>query len=225
MINSIIQGDCLDQLKNIDAVSIDLIYLDPPFFTERKHKLKNRERTKEFSFDDTWGSDKGCAQFLKERIEAMKSLLKKEGSIFVHCDKSGEHIVRAILDSVFDPDNFQSEIIWSYKRRSNSKKGLLPIHQNMYFYSKSTSFKLNAIYTSYSETTNIDQILQCRTRDKHNKSVYDKESDGSFKISDKKKGIPLSDVWDIPYLTQVHQNTPAKYFFNDQENELLQKKA
>ncbi len=200
MKNSIIQGDCLEELRKIEEDSIDLIYLDPPFFTERKHKLKNRERTKEFSFDDTWGSDKGYAQFLKERIERMKPLLKKDGSIFVHCDKSGEHIVRAILDSVFGTDNFQSEIIWSYKRWSNSKKGLLPSHQNIYFYSKSKSFKFNTIYTSYSETTNIDQILQRRTRDEHNKSVYDKEPDGSFKVSDKKKGVPLSDVWDIPYL-------------------------
>lgn len=200
MRNKIIQGDCLDQLKSIELESIDLIYLDPPFFTERKHKLKNRERTKEFSFDDTWGSDKGYAQFLKERIEAMKPLLKQEGSIFVHCDKSGEHIVRAILDSVFGANNFQSEIIWSYKRWSNSKKGLLPNHQNIYFYSKSNKFKFNTIYTSYSETTNIDQILQRRTRDEHNKSIYDRESDGSFKVSDKKKGVPLSDVWNIPYL-------------------------
>jgi site-specific DNA-methyltransferase (adenine-specific) len=198
--NSIIHGDCLEQLRNIEKESIDLIYLDPPFFTELKHKLKNRERTKEFSFDDTWGSDKGYTQFLKERIETMKPLLKKEGSIFVHCDKSGEHIVRAILDSVFGANNFQSEIIWSYKRWSNSKKGLLPSHQNIYFYSNSKSFKFNTIYTSYSETTNVDQILQRRTRDEHNKSVYDKESDGSFKVSDKKKGVPLSDVWVIPYL-------------------------
>lgn len=200
MINSILQGDCLDKLRSIEVGSIDLIYLDPPFFTERKHKLKNRERTKEFSFDDTWGSDKGYAQFLKERIELMKPLLKEEGSIFVHCDKSGEHIVRAILDNVFGAENFQSEIIWSYKRWSNSKKGLLPSHQNIYFYSKSKKFKFNAIYTAYSETTNIDQILQRRTRDEHNKSIYDRDADGSFKHADKKKGVPLSDVWDIPYL-------------------------
>ncbi len=200
MINSIILGDCLDEMRSIEEGSIDLIYLDPPFFTERKHTLKNRERTKEFSFDDTWGSDKGYAQFLKERIELMKPLLKKEGSIFVHCDKSGEHIVRAILDNVFGPDNFQSEIIWSYKRWSNSKKGLLPSHQNIYFYSKGKSFKFNPIYTSYSETTNIDQILQRRTRDEHNKSVYDLDADGNFKPADKKKGVPLSDVWNIPYL-------------------------
>ena len=200
MINKINLGDCLNEMRSIEKGSIDLIYLDPPFFTERKHKLKNRERAKEFSFDDTWGSDKGYAQFLKERIEIMKHLLKESGSIFVHCDKSGEHIVRAILDSVFGTDNFQSEIIWSYKRWSNSKKGLLPSHQNIYFYSKSKNFKFNSIYTSYSETTNIDQILQRRIRDEHNKSIYDKDSDGNVKNGDKKKGVPLNDVWDIPYL-------------------------
>ena len=200
MINKIIEGDCLEKMQLIDKNSINCIYLDPPFFTERKHKLKNRERTKEFSFDDIWGSDKGYANFLEERIEIMKSLLREDGSIFVHCDKSGEHIIRAILDNVFGAINFQSEIIWSYKRWSNSKKGLLPSHQNIYFYSKSKKFKFNNIYTSYSETTNIDQILQRRTRDEHNKSVYDKDCDGSFKLGDKKKGVPLSDVWDIPYL-------------------------
>lgn len=200
MINKIIEGDCLEIMRSIEKSSIDLIYLDPPFFTEKTHKLKNRERNKEFSFDDTWGSDKGYAEFLKERIEIMTNLLKDDGSIFVHCDKSGEHIVRAILDNVFGTTNFQSEIIWSYKRWSNSKKGLLPNHQNIYFYSKSKNFKFNTIYTSYSETTNVDQILQRRTRDEHNKSVYDREIDGSFKLGDKKKGVPLSDVWDIPYL-------------------------
>lgn len=198
--NTILKGDCLEKMKLIEGESIDLIYLDPPFFTEKKHTLKNRERTKEFSFDDIWGSDKGYAEFLKVRISMMRKLLKETGSIFVHCDKSGEHIIRAILDQVFGENNFQSEIIWSYKRWSNSKKGLLPAHQNIYFYSKSKNFKFNTIYTSYSEATNIDQILQRRTRDKHNKSVYDVDDKGEFRHGDKKKGVPLSDVWEIPYL-------------------------
>jgi len=58
----------------------------------------------------------------------------------------------------------------------------------------------NTIFTTYSETTNIDQILQRRTRDEHNKSVYDIDSFGNTKHGDEKKGVPLSDVWDIPYL-------------------------
>jgi len=198
IINSILDGDCIEQMKLIEKESIDLIYLDPPFFTEKKHTLENKERTKEFSFDDIWGSR--YAEFLQERILLMHGLLKETGSIFVHCNKSGEHIIRAILDRFFGEKNFQSEIIWSYKRWSNSKKGLLPAHQNIYFYSKTKKFKFNTIYTPYSETTNIDQILQRRTRDEHNKSVYDVDDKGEFKHGDRKKGVPLSDVWEIPYL-------------------------
>ena len=199
-INYFLEGDCLDKMQEIEKKSINLIYLDPPFFTERKHTLKNRDRTKEFSFDDTWKSNEGYATFLYERIKKMHQLLKDDGSIFVHCDKSGEHIIRAILDKVFGEKNFQSEIIWSYKRWSNSKKGLLPTHQNIYFYSKTKNFKFNPIFTSYSETTNIDQILQRRTRDNHNKSIYDTDKNGEVLLGDEKKGVPLSDVWDIPYL-------------------------
>lgn len=143
-------GDCLELLPSLKKNSVDLIYLDPPFFTDKKHKLKNRERTTEFSFGDIWESDKDYAKFLYERMIEMRNVLSETGSIFVHCDKSGEHIVRALLDRVFGEDNFQSEIIWHYKRWSNSRKGLLPAHQNIYFYSKSKNFKFNTVYTSYS---------------------------------------------------------------------------
>ncbi|MDX8394210.1 MAG: DNA methyltransferase [Mariprofundales bacterium] len=123
-------------------------------------------------------------------------------------------LVRVILDQGFGEKNFQSEIIWSYKRWSNSKKGLLSSHQNIYFYLKSKNFKFNTIYTSYSETTNIDQILQRRTRDEHNKSIYDIDDKGVVKLGDKKKGVPLNDVWDIPYL-----NPKAKKVILIQTNE------
>ena len=187
-------------MKSIEKNSIDLIYLDPPFFTEKTHKLKTKDRSKEFSFYDVWGSDRAYGEFLFARVEQMKKLIKDTGAIFVHCDKSGEHIVRAILDNIFGPENFQSEIIWSYKRWSNSRKGLLPSHQNIYFYSKTKDFKFNTILTPYSETTNIDQILQLRTRDEDNKSVYDIDEHGNFKHGKEKSGVPLSDVWEIPYL-------------------------
>lgn len=199
-INKIYLDDCLETMRAIKKNSIDLIYLDPPFFTEKKHKLKSRDRTREFSFDDIWGSDLAYGEFLFERIKLMRELLKDTGSIFVHCDKSGEHIIRAILDNVFDTDNFQSEIIWSYKRWSNSKKGLMPSHQNIYFYSKTKNFKFNPVFTPYSETTNIDQILQNRTRDEHNKSVYETDENGAFIHGKQKNGVPLNDVWEIPYL-------------------------
>lgn len=200
MKDEILVGDCLTQMDKIAKATVDLIYLDPPFFTQRTHQLKNRTRTREFQFADSWESSSEYADFLRVRLSVMKRLLKETGSIFVHCDKSGEHIIRAVLDDVFGVKCFQSEIIWAYKRWSNSKKGLLPSHQNIYFYSKGKHFKFNTIYTPYSETTNIDQILQRRTRDQHNKSIYDFDLNGNAKHGTPKKGVPLSDVWDIPFL-------------------------
>ncbi|MEG2810864.1 MAG: site-specific DNA-methyltransferase, partial [Akkermansia sp.] len=91
-------------------------------------------------------------------------------------------------------------MIWSYKRWSNSKKGLLNSHQNIYFYSKSNKFKFNTMYTQYSPTTNVDQILQNREKNNNGITVYKKDSFGNVINNYEKKGVPLSDVWEIPYL-------------------------
>lgn len=127
-------------------------------------------------------------------------MLKNSGSIFVHCDKIANHHIRLILDNIFGADMFQSEIIWNYKRWSNSKKGLLNNHQNIYFYSKSKDFKFNTIFTEYSSTTNIDQILVERKRDGNSKTIYKVDNNGNYILAKEKNGVPLSDVWNIPFL-------------------------
>jgi site-specific DNA-methyltransferase (adenine-specific) len=194
------QGDCLDLLQQIPDESIDLIYMDPPFFTGKVHRLKTRDRTREFSYDDLWRGHKKYTWFLSQRITEMKRVLKKTGSIFVHCDNNATHIIRALLNNVFGLNQFRSEIIWFYRRWSNAKKGLLPAHQTVYFYSRSDQYKFHTIYNDYSESTNIDQILQKRVRDKHGKAVYARDEDREIILDDEKEGVPLSDVWDIPYL-------------------------
>lgn len=195
----VIQGDNLEILKNLDAESVDLIYMDPPFFTQKTQKLTNKSN-KVYSFEDNWDSIDSYKLFLKERIRECKRILKKTGSIFVHCDKSANHHIRLILDEVFGDEMFQSEIIWSYKRWSNSKKGLLNNHQNIYFYSKSKQFKFNTIYTEYSSTTNIDQILVERQRNSNSKTIYKVDESGNYVLAKEKKGVPLSDIWNIPFL-------------------------
>ena len=196
----VLLGDCLDILPTFETESIDLIYLDPPFFTNTIQKLKTRDGSKEFSYSDIWKSHKEYANFLYKRLKELKRVLKNDGSIFIHCDKNSTHIVKTLLDDIFGLKQFQSEIIWYYKRWSNSKKGLLPSHQTIYFYSKTKDFKFKTIYNDYSETTNIDQILQRRARDKNGKTIYAKDDNGNTINSDIKKGVPLNDVWEIPYL-------------------------
>jgi site-specific DNA-methyltransferase (adenine-specific) len=196
----VLHGDCLDILPTFETKSIDLIYLDPPFFTNTVQKLKTRDGSKEFSYSDVWKSHEEYAEFLYKRLKELKRVLKTDGSIFVHCDKNSTHIVKTLLDDIFGLKQFQSEIIWYYKRWSNSKKGLLPSHQTIYFYSKTKNFKFKTIYNDYSETTNIDQILQKRVRDKNGKTVYARDDNGNTINGDIKKGVPLNDVWEIPYL-------------------------
>lgn len=197
---ALILGDCLEELKNIENDSIDMIYLDPPFFTQRKHKLTNKENSKTYSFEDNWDSIEEYQNFIEQRLIESHRVLKNTGSVFLHCDRTASHYLRIVLDKVFGTENFRSEIIWTYKRWSNSKKGLLNNHQNIYFYSKTKDFKFNKIYTDYSPTTNIDQILQGRERDKNNKTVYKRDENGEPILNLEKKGVPLSDVWEIPYL-------------------------
>jgi site-specific DNA-methyltransferase (adenine-specific) len=199
-INKIIHGDCRVQLKELDNNSIDLIYFDPPFFTQKTHSLKTRDNSKQYEFDDKFSSKDEYIELIENVLSECKRVLKDTGSVFLHCDKTASHHIRAVLDNVFGTDNFQSEIVWSYKRWSNSKKGLLNAHQIIFFYTKTKDFKFNTIYTNYSATTNIDQILQERERDENGKSVYKKDENGNVIIGKEKKGVPLSDVWDIPYL-------------------------
>ena len=198
--NEIIHDDCLNYMKTIKDNSIDLIYLEPPFFAQRTQKgiLRSEERIVEFQ--DSWKDIDEYIDYIKVRLIEMKRILKDTGSIFLHCDKTASHYLRVLLDNVFGMNNFQSEIIWSYKRWSNSKKGLLNSHQNIYFYSKSTKFKFNTIYTDYSATTNIDQILQQRKRDENGRCVYKTDENGNVISDNEKKGVPLSDVWEIPFL-------------------------
>ena len=198
--NKIYHGNCVEKLKEIEANKVDLIYLDPPFFTQRKHSLTNKDNSKTYEFDDKYNSIEEYLELVENVLLESKIVLKNTGSVFLHCDKTASHNIRVVMDKVFGRENFQSEIIWSYKRWSNAKKGLLNAHQVIFFYSKTQNFKFNTLYTDYSATTNLDQILQDRERDENGKSVYKKDENGNVILGKEKKGVPLSDVWEIPYL-------------------------
>ena len=198
--NKIYHGNCVEKLKEIEANKVDLVYFDPPFFTQRKHSLTNKDNSKTYEFDDKYNSIEEYLKLVESVLKESKRVLKNTGSVFLHCDKTASHNIRVMMDKIFGRENFQSEIIWSYKRWSNAKKGLLNAHQVIFFYSKTQDFKFNTLYTDYSATTNLDQILQDRERNENGKSVYKKDENGNVVLGKEKKGVPLSDVWEIPYL-------------------------
>jgi site-specific DNA-methyltransferase (adenine-specific) len=200
MTNTVFAGDCLDYLKKMPDELVDLVYLDPPFFTQKTHQLTDKTGKHLYAFSDQWLSSLDYTSFLKERLVALKQIMKNTASVFFHCDNHASHIIRFLMDDVFGEANFRSKIIWTYRRWSNTKKGLLPSYQEIYFYSKTSEFKFNKLFTDYSPTTNLDQILQKRQRDERGKAVYARTEKGEIISSGGKIGVPLTDVWELPFL-------------------------
>ena len=143
--NKLILGDNLQILRDIENNSIDLVYLDPPFFSNRNYEVIWGDEGEVRSFQDRWA---GCIEhylaWLKERVIEMHRVLKPTGSIFLHCDwHANAHIRCEILDKIFLPQNFKNEIIWCYTSASNSKLKLPNKHDTIFWYSKTDKYVVN----------------------------------------------------------------------------------
>jgi DNA modification methylase len=118
-VNKLILGDNLEILKGVDADSIDLVYLDPPFFSNRNYEVIWGDAGEVRSFQDRWaGGISHYIAWLKERVEQMYRILKPTGSMFLHCDWHADTYIRVdILDKIFGMNNLINEISW--KRSTN----------------------------------------------------------------------------------------------------------
>ena len=147
--NQLILGDCLDALNRLEAESVDLIYLDPPFFSNRNYEVIWGDAGEIRSFQDRWagGIDHYIA-WLKERVQAMHSLLKPTGAIFLHCDWHANAYIRVhILDKIFEEQNFRNEIIWQRTNAHNDARKRMPhLYDSIFYYTKSENFTYNAIF-------------------------------------------------------------------------------
>lgn len=200
MASEVRHGDCLEVARGLAAESVDLVYVDPPFFTQKTHSLVTRDRATTFQFSDEWKSRAEYIEFLRVRVKEFRRVLKATGSLFFQCDTNASHHIRCLLDEVFGEAMFLSEIIWHYRRWSNSQRNPMPSHQTIFFYTKTDAYQYHQLFDDYSPSTNVDQILQRRQRDGHGKSIYARDENGDVVQDGHKKGVPISDVWDIPLL-------------------------
>jgi len=107
-----IVGENMSVLRNIPSESIDLIYADPPFFTNKYYSRNGSSAT---VFSDKWkGGLSAYLSWIRPRLLEMRRVLRTGGSIYVHIDWHAAHYVRTIMDEVFGYHNFLNEIIWHY---------------------------------------------------------------------------------------------------------------
>lgn len=123
--NRLFWGDNLHVMRQLPSESLDLIYIDPPFFSGRQYNVIFGDRNELRSFSDIWeGGMPGYLIWLNARLFEMKRLLKKTGSIAVHLDYHAHHYVKIELDKLFGHERFINEIVWFYKTGGTSKRWL-----------------------------------------------------------------------------------------------------
>ena len=89
------------------------------------------------------------------RLVELRRVLKPTGSIYLHCDPTASHYLKLLMDAVFGPENFRTEITWKRtSAHSDSRQGRQQhgrVHDVIFFYSKSDSWTWNSLYTEYDQ--------------------------------------------------------------------------
>ena len=178
-------GDNLDILRGLNSACVDLIYLDPPFNSNRNYAAPVGSAAAGAAFKDTWTlSDldvawmgliadqqpaiykvidaaglthgKGMQSYLcmmAVRLLEMRRVLKDTGSIYLHCDPTASHYLKLLMDSIYGPSNFRSEIIWKRTTAHNDgRQGRQQhgrVHDILLFYTRSDQWTWNIVYTDY----------------------------------------------------------------------------
>lgn len=185
---------CQDNLKymgNLRDGACDLIYIDPPFATQRQRKLTKSTA----NYNDRWdGGLKAFLAFLQPRLIECHRLLGKRGTLYVHLDWRASHYVKILLDTIFEPENFLNEIIWHYRTGGGSTRWFGRKHDVILSYAKKSGHHTFHVQREGKfRTDGLNYDAQGRPFKKTRKGpLY-------FNAA----GPALTDVWDLPFLSTV----------------------
>jgi len=213
--NKVVMSSLLPEL----AGKIDLIYIDPPFATGQDFSFRtqvgDQEVTKqpsiieEKAYRDTWskyGPRRQLESYLEmmyERLVLMRDLLSENGSMYVHLDATVGHYVKALMDEVFGPGNFQREIVWDISVLSGFKtlaNNWIRGHDTILFYSKTDSVVFNKQSTEHRP----EYIARFNKVDENGRRYFDGRGKRRYLDEVMEKGKAIGDVWgDIMSFQQI----------------------
>lgn len=207
--NVVYCGDCLQVMKGIEEDLVDLIYIDPPFFSNKNYEVIWKDGAEIRAFEDCHWYEHGkrrnsvyvYIEWMRERLEECKRVLKDTGSIYLHCDWHASHYLRVMMDGIFGMKNFRDEIIWIYTCGGLAKKKLNKGHDTILRYTKSSiwTFNIDVIRVPYAKS-----LMESCKRDEG--GLYYTRGGGSYKAKRKEKtylhpnGAIPNDVWSIPLM-------------------------
>ena len=89
-------GDCLDQLGKLPDGCVDLIYIDPPFNSNRNYEVFWGETKEKRAFEDRHASTQAYIEYMRPRCVELARVPKKAGSFYYH---RGWHAATTIGDA------------------------------------------------------------------------------------------------------------------------------
>jgi len=163
-LNAIFFGDNLHILRALPSNCIDLIYIDPPFFSGRNYNQLWGDDNEVRTFHDIW--EDGLPSYLvwlNARLWEMRRTLKNTGSIYVHCDWHASHYIKTEMDKIFGYEHFRNEIIW---QRDSAGKGAKKTSKQwsreldcILLYSKTKKCYFNQVYTTELQETQLREYI------------------------------------------------------------------
>ncbi len=201
--NRLICGDNLEVLPTLPSESIDLIYIDPPFFSNRNYEVIWGDASEIRSFEDRWeGGIEHYISWMKERVIELHQILKPTGSLYLHCDWHANAHLRIMMDEIFGPNNFRNEIVWCYSTSGRGKREFSKKHDTILFYSKTNKYLWNdkEVKIPYSEEYIKSHF---RDKDEKGKKCRKRYDAGKWRIYYPDEGMIPNDWWIIPYVNSM----------------------
>jgi len=189
--HTLFRGDNRKILKSFPDECVDLVYIDPPFYSLSKYFTSAHSGEVE-AYNDMYQDIEAYKETIRSCLLELKRVLKNTGSIYVHCDHHASHYIRMLLDEVFGYNNFRNEIIWLYKTGGTSKKYFGRKHDNIFFYTKTNNYCFNL------------QKEKSYTKSKSRKPGVINYGKGNAEFFEDENGIynlvNTKDVWEISYI-------------------------
>nr|MBA2680551.1 site-specific DNA-methyltransferase [Ktedonobacteraceae bacterium] len=84
------------------------------------------------------------------RLIELRRVMKPTASIYLHCDPTASHYLKMLMDAIFGPENYQSEIVWKRTNTHSDSKRWADVSDSILFYSKTDNFTWNPLFVPYS---------------------------------------------------------------------------
>jgi len=146
-------GDNLDSLMQLPDACVDLVYIDPPFNSNRNYEIFWNEGREMRAFEDRHASTQAYIDFMRPRCAELARVLKETGTMYYHCDWHASHYVKILLDQIFGEGGLINEIIWKRQSAHNDakqgSKHLGRVHDTILMYSKGKDYHFKHLYRPY----------------------------------------------------------------------------